>query len=114
MGHPEVPEGYEPDPGEGTTLSRTDFILRRRAARSDWGVPDELKAEALWQAMKLIADPKGNARDKMAAARFVVAAERNDLAAARLKLDAPPDPEARPPRILIPGADGHADDRQPA
>lgn len=62
----------------------------RRAAREQWGVPDEAKTEALFQAAKILTDPNGKPNLKIAAMRFLVAADRADtiaeLGQARLEL----------------------------
>ena len=51
----------------------------RRAAREKWGVPDEAKTEALFQAVKILTAELSSDRLKLAAMRFLVAADRTDI-----------------------------------
>lgn len=81
MPHPEVPDSDRPPGGERATFTRSDFRLLRRAARSNWGVPDELKTEALFQAAKILAEAGGDERYKLAAMRFLDSADRTDVLA---------------------------------
>ena len=50
-------------------------------------MPDPLRTEALFQAAKIIADPESSRRDKLAATRFLLEADRNDLTVEKLDLD---------------------------
>lgn len=103
MPHPEVPDGYRPDPaerGESTQWTRARLREMRRAARGNWGVPDDVKNEAIYQASKILTDPAAKARVKIAAMVFLLAADRVDQGATKLPPPAPP--EDRRKRIEIP------------
>jgi hypothetical protein len=96
-----VPEGYEPDePVEHWAYSRADFLLLRRACRKRWGVPDELRTDALLEAWRVLRDPLAVQRDKLAAMKFILAA---DLLDAKYPVEEAA-VETRP-RLIIPGAD---------
>lgn len=75
-----------PPDGERATFRRSDFILMRRAARLGWGVPDELKTESFFQAARIITGPDTSDRSRLAAMKFLLTAERTDVAAAALEL----------------------------
>jgi hypothetical protein len=76
-------------PGGQGRWSRSDFALARRAAREKWGVPDPLKTEALYQAAKMLADPEASHRDRLAASKLLLEADRHDLSEDKLVLDRP-------------------------
>lgn len=96
--------------GECVRLSRSDLLLLRRAARQDWGVPDVARNEAIYQALKILSDPKAKDRAKVAAMKTLVSFDLADIAHARLALAQQlaskdlPDDDGKP-RIIIPGAD---------
>jgi hypothetical protein len=111
VSHPEAPDGRPPE-AERVTFRRSDFVALRRAARLGWHVPDEVKAEALWQAVKVLTGHASTPRDRLGAAKFLAAAERSDLALAALELarerhkaGLPDAPDAEPPRLEIPERD---------
>lgn len=72
--------------GECFRFSRSDLVLLRRAARCNWGVPDIVRNEAVYQAAELLADDEADHREKLAAQRLLIAADLADIAAARLEL----------------------------
>jgi hypothetical protein len=59
----------------------------RRAARERWGVPDELRTDALYQCAKILASPDADPRLKVAAARLLAAFDRSDQREDKLDLD---------------------------
>lgn len=73
-------------PPDATRLSRTDMMLRRRAARERWGVPDAVKNETIYQATKILADPDAGEREKLAAMRVLATFDRVDQADDKLKM----------------------------
>lgn len=81
-------EGHD-EGGQGDCLrwSRSDFVLARRAARERWGVPDPLRTEALYQAAKALTDPEASHRDRLAAMKLLLEADRHDQADDRMVLD---------------------------
>ena len=85
--------------GNFVRISRDDLRLLRKAAREDWGVPGEVKNEAIYQALKILASPQSSHRDRLAASKFLLQADRADsLHAASHRHDDQPtttvDPEA--------------------
>lgn len=87
MSHSEDPE--RPPDDERVTYRRSDFHRMRRAAREQWGVPDRLQTEALFQAAKILASRESTPREKLAVMRFLDAAQRTDIAEelARTKIE---------------------------
>ena len=96
---------------DAARYSRADFALLRRAARERWGVPDPLRTEALYQAAKALTDPEASHRDRIAVARFLLAADKSDREleqtaaaieapehdqAADFEIDLAPSPDAPP------------------
>jgi hypothetical protein len=77
----EVPGGQ----GDCARFGRADLRLMRRAARQGWGVPDDLKNEGVFQAARFLAS--GHPELVFAALKFLLAADKADLAAGRLALD---------------------------
>lgn len=75
-----------PEP-DAIRWGRADLALARRAARERWGVPDELKTEALFQAARILADPESERRDRLAAAKLLAALDRVDQLDDRLDLE---------------------------
>ena len=66
---------------------REDFTTLRRAARQRWGVPDELKSEALFRAAKILTDPEADDRLKLAAAKFLQGCDKVDQADDKLDFE---------------------------
>jgi hypothetical protein len=62
------------------------MALLRKAARENWGVPEVVKNEGIYACYKVLIDPESGRKAKMAAARVLEQADRNDLLAERLKL----------------------------
>jgi hypothetical protein len=62
-------------------------VLLRRAARGRWGVPDVLKNETLYQCAKILASLEADDRDKLAAMKVLIAADKADQGEERLTLD---------------------------
>ena len=87
---------------EGVSFTRADLVLLRRATAANWGVPDAVKNEAIFQCAKILAPP-GKERLKLSAMRLLAALDRTDLMRARVQGPEPPT-DARP-RLIIPGAD---------
>lgn len=56
--------------------TRADMVLMRRAERQGWGVPEELKVDALTQAARIMAT--GNTRERLSAIKLLVAMDRVD------------------------------------
>jgi len=73
--------------GECVRWSRDDFRLARQAARQRWGVPDELRTEALIQAAKTLASPYSSVRERLAATKLLLDADRSDQREDKLELD---------------------------
>ena len=96
--------------GDCVRWSRADLALARRAARERWNVPDEIRTEVLWQAVKTLTDPEADHRDRIAVGKLLLAADKHDLAedkhdhAAGRSSEAP---ETRP-RLIIPGSDARS------
>ena len=67
--------------------SRSELKLLRQAANEGWDVPGEIKNEALYQCWRIILDPTAASKNKLASARVLVAADRADIARARLRWD---------------------------
>lgn len=67
--------------------TRADLALARRAAREDWGVPDDVKTEVIWQALEILNDSLAPARTRLAAMKLLQALDQADLAAAKLRLE---------------------------
>jgi hypothetical protein len=80
----------EPEGREHWQFSRSDLALLRRAARENWGTPDCMRTEALFQLAKIVAGQAYDldTRHRIAAIKTLVAFDRNDLVAAKLALDA--------------------------
>lgn len=76
--------------GDCVRWSRADLALARRAARERWGVPDALRTEALYQAAKVLADVETSHRDKLAAMKLLLEADRQDLAEDKFSHDTRP------------------------
>lgn len=76
---------YEPSKGPGgiSRPSITEFNLMRKAARERWGVPDHLRSLALRDAEATYLDEKASFRDRSAATRFLIEADRMDLDSAK-------------------------------
>lgn len=93
--------------------SRADLALARRAARERWGVPDEMRTEALWQALRTLTDPEASHRERYAASSLILQADKHDLAedkhdhAVGRSSGAP---ETKP-RLIIPGSDARSEPR---
>ena len=62
--------------------------MLRQAANEGWDVPGECKNEALYQCLRIMLDPEARTKNKLAAARVLVAADRADISRARLRLEA--------------------------
>jgi hypothetical protein len=77
------PEAHE----DCVRWSRSDFALARRAARERWGVPDPMRTEVLFQAARMLTDPEASHRDRWAASKFLLEADRHDLTEDKLALD---------------------------
>jgi hypothetical protein len=73
-------------PPDHFRFSRSDLALMRRAARANWGVPDVLRTEALYQAAEILADDEADTREKIAAMRLLAVFDVADINAARLEL----------------------------
>jgi hypothetical protein len=106
LGHPEVPEGTPPEPASPdlVRLSRFDLVTLRKALSEGWRVPDSLLNEALYQCADILAGPSKR-REKLSAMRVLVAMTRVDLAARKRPGDVDTAEDAKPRRLLIPGAD---------
>ena len=79
-------------------LTRADLVLLRKAARERWGVPDQLKTEALFEAAKILTTATKD-RTKLAAIKALIEFDKVDqrdrvidLAAEKLELQRNPDP----------------------
>lgn len=68
----------------------------RQAARRNWGVPDALRTEALYQTQRILTDATSSPRDTLAAVRLLVEADRADAAAeeSRLRAEAARNPDS--------------------
>lgn len=64
--------------GDCVRLSRSDLLQLRRAARQDWGVPDVARNEAIYQCLKILADPDASERNRLAASKALIAMDRAD------------------------------------
>jgi hypothetical protein len=84
--NPEAPREPGAENAAPITVTRADLVLLRRAVRSDWGVPDVARNEAIYQCLKILAKDGGRVRDKLAAAKTLAAFDRADVAAAMLAL----------------------------
>jgi hypothetical protein len=79
VSHPESPD--RPPESERASFRRSDFTRLRHALREQWGVPGIVRNEAVFQAARILSSEKTTPRDKLAAARFLVAADHADVAA---------------------------------
>lgn len=84
-GEKDTDPGQGPSQGAPAPLSRSELALRRRAARERWGVPDELRTEAILTAQVFLRD--GTARQKRAALSFLAAVDKIDQADERLQME---------------------------
>jgi hypothetical protein len=76
---------YDDSDGSGkiSLPTITEFNLMRRAARERWGVPDHLRTLALRDAEATYLDEKAGYRDRSAATRFLIEADKCDLDSAK-------------------------------
>lgn len=67
--------------------SLSELHLARRAIRDRWGVPDAMRTVVLDQAGRIMSDATASHRDKVAAAKLLLEADRHDLMEDKLALE---------------------------
>jgi hypothetical protein len=72
---------------EAPQWSRADLELLRQAGRQRWAVPDQVKAEALYQLARLVSSATTADRDRLGAARTLALLDRIDQADERQALE---------------------------
>jgi hypothetical protein len=76
-------DGPESGPQEEPTeqdqkWSRADIALLRRAGRSRWNVPEEVRSEAVYQLARLMCDPASDDRARVGATKTLALLDRID------------------------------------
>jgi hypothetical protein len=80
--------------------SRSDMRLYERALRQGWHIPTELRVEIIEMMRKIVVDPAATRRDRTAAARVLLQADRVELDAIRVAQGAQYEDLARRLRAL--------------
>lgn len=80
-------------------MTRQEMVLARRAIKARWPIPDVARAAVVKECRKILESARRSTREKLAAAKILILADRLNLEQEKRDADAPP--PAPPPQVTV-------------